>query len=417
MPAYPKDLFRALGPGIVYAAAAVGISHLVQSTRAGAVYGLSMALAMLVIFVIKYPALRIGSDYAAITGRHLIHDYQRQGRWVVYVVAAVTVVTMIFVMASLALVTAGLLRAMTGTAWPDTAVAAVLLVLSSFTLVMGHYRLLEVISKVLVPMFTICILVAFCILTWQLDWRSAGGLVPAADIRSVLFVVLLAGFMPTPLDGSILQSLWTCAKSGQMSTVPDRRAVRMDFNIGYVLSMVLAYCFLVMGASVFYQSGTALEGNAGLFAGQVISLFTTAIGSWAFPLVAFAAFTVMFSTMLTILDGYPRMLTVSVRQLRGESQSGGEDRLFTMLVILNCIASVAVMLLLMKSFQAFIDFTSALVFITGPLFAFLNHRAILGDAIPGEMKPGRLFRAWSMAGIVILAVVAFAYLYIVVFFD
>ena len=37
-----RTFLQALGPGIVFAAAAVGVSHIVQSTRAGAVYGLAL---------------------------------------------------------------------------------------------------------------------------------------------------------------------------------------------------------------------------------------------------------------------------------------------------------------------------------------------------------------------------------------
>jgi len=40
----PKTSFRkAFGPGLMWAAAAIGISHLVQSTRAGAMAGFGLA--------------------------------------------------------------------------------------------------------------------------------------------------------------------------------------------------------------------------------------------------------------------------------------------------------------------------------------------------------------------------------------
>ena len=37
-----SGLLQALGPGIMYAGAAIGVSHLVQSTRAGAGYGFAL---------------------------------------------------------------------------------------------------------------------------------------------------------------------------------------------------------------------------------------------------------------------------------------------------------------------------------------------------------------------------------------
>ena len=33
------NLWKAIGPGLIWAGAAIGVSHLVQSTRAGADYG------------------------------------------------------------------------------------------------------------------------------------------------------------------------------------------------------------------------------------------------------------------------------------------------------------------------------------------------------------------------------------------
>ena len=47
--------FKKLGPGIMFAGAAIGVSHLVQSTRAGADFGFGLIWALLLINLIKYP--------------------------------------------------------------------------------------------------------------------------------------------------------------------------------------------------------------------------------------------------------------------------------------------------------------------------------------------------------------------------
>ena len=51
-----------LGPGMLLAAAAVGTSHLVQSTRAGATYGLTFAGLIVVVCVLKYPVFRFAAE-------------------------------------------------------------------------------------------------------------------------------------------------------------------------------------------------------------------------------------------------------------------------------------------------------------------------------------------------------------------
>jgi Mn2+/Fe2+ NRAMP family transporter len=48
-----NSFWAVLGPGILYTAAAVGVSHLVYAIRAGAVYGLAMIPFILFFCMIK----------------------------------------------------------------------------------------------------------------------------------------------------------------------------------------------------------------------------------------------------------------------------------------------------------------------------------------------------------------------------
>lgn len=50
-----KGILSTLGPGILFAGAAIGGSHLVQSTRAGANYGFNLAGLVVLILILKYP--------------------------------------------------------------------------------------------------------------------------------------------------------------------------------------------------------------------------------------------------------------------------------------------------------------------------------------------------------------------------
>lgn len=75
---------RALGPGLLMAGAAVGTSHLVQSTRAGADFGFQLVVLVLLINALKYPFFEYGHRYAAATGENLLDGYLRMGRGFVY---------------------------------------------------------------------------------------------------------------------------------------------------------------------------------------------------------------------------------------------------------------------------------------------------------------------------------------------
>jgi len=67
-----KGLLSTLGPGILFAGAAIGGSHLVQSTRAGANYGFTLMGLVALTLVLKYPFFQYSHRYAACTGKSLV---------------------------------------------------------------------------------------------------------------------------------------------------------------------------------------------------------------------------------------------------------------------------------------------------------------------------------------------------------
>ncbi|MFT5321389.1 MAG: Mn2+/Fe2+ NRAMP family transporter, partial [Pseudohongiellaceae bacterium] len=71
------------GPGLLYAALAVGVSHLVSSPTAGATYGLIMVAYAVLVCLVKYPTFLFGATYAAATGETLVDGYAKMGKVVV----------------------------------------------------------------------------------------------------------------------------------------------------------------------------------------------------------------------------------------------------------------------------------------------------------------------------------------------
>ena len=53
------NFLKKLGPGILFAGAAIGVSHLVQSTKAGADFGFGLVWALLLVNLFKFPVLSI----------------------------------------------------------------------------------------------------------------------------------------------------------------------------------------------------------------------------------------------------------------------------------------------------------------------------------------------------------------------
>ena len=105
---------KALGPGLLWAGAAIGVSHLVQGTRAGASYGYALVWVVIVANVFKYTAFEFGPRYAAAMGESLLEGYQRVGRWALFLFLVVTIGTMWTIQAAVTVVTAGLASKLTG---------------------------------------------------------------------------------------------------------------------------------------------------------------------------------------------------------------------------------------------------------------------------------------------------------------
>ena len=71
---------RKLGPGLLFAGAAIGVSHLVQSTRAGADFGWGLIWALVLVNLFKYPFFQFGPRYALATGESLLDGYKKLGK-------------------------------------------------------------------------------------------------------------------------------------------------------------------------------------------------------------------------------------------------------------------------------------------------------------------------------------------------
>ena len=255
----------------------------------------------------------------------------------------------------------------------------------------------------------------------KIPWGSVPWLPDPAvftDLRSVAFMVALVGWMPSAFDISIWHSLWTLARREQTGHAPLVKESVLDFNVGYVGTVLLALCFVLLGAGVMYGSGEAFDDRAAVFAQQVISLYTKNLGEWAAPLIGLAAGTVMFSTTLTVADGFPRALSGLAARFRGpetpgEATTRGSVYWASLLVLgAGSIAIIGYALRGGAAFKALVDLATSLSFLTAPALAWLNHRAIHASEVPVQHRPSRALSAWSVSGIVFSSVFAAYYLWI-----
>lgn len=408
-----KTFWKALGPGLLWAGAAIGVSHLVQSTRAGAEFGFSLLIVLLAANFFKYPTFQFGPRYAAATGTSMLEGYRRQGKWALILYAVLTLGTMFTVQGVVTLVTGALLAAllhwtepMAGF-YPTVWLSALLTIVCAALLMVGRYKWLDKIVKVVVLVLTLTTLAATALALPSINW-SRMQFLPSADFltdrRKILFMVAFVGWMPSAFDISIWHSLWTLARRRETGYAPQVRESLIDFNVGYLGTSLLALCFLILGASVMYNSGTKFSDNPAAFAGQVIHLFTAHLGSWSKPIIATAAFTVMFSTTLTVVDGFPRAIAALIARFRepevpNQPTAGSLKVYWTVLLILAIGSNMVTWHAVGggKAFKSLVDLATSLSFLTAPALAWLNHRAMQGKEVtgPGRLSPLMVAFSWS----------------------
>jgi Mn2+/Fe2+ NRAMP family transporter len=420
-----RTFFKALGPGLLWAGAAIGVSHLVQSTRAGASFGFTLLALVLVANIFKYPAFSFGPRYAAATGTSLVEGYRRRGRWALVLYAILTAGTMFTVQAAVTVVTGALGTAALGWTEPVLGLSPVLCfsflltLLCAVLLAVGHYRWLDKIVKVVVIVLTLSTVTATALVLPKIPWGEMT-LLPSVDLfrdtRTLLFVVALVGWMPSAFDISIWHSLWTLARRRETRHAPSLRESLLDFKVGYFGTALLALCFLTLGAGVMYRSGESFAASPIAFATQVVRLYTRNLGAWSEPLIGVAAFTVMFSTTLTVVDGFPRAIGFLEARFR-EAETADQPSRFSGRVYWGALAVLAAGALTIiwiggNALKPLIDLATTLSFLTAPALAILNHRAILGEEVPPEHRPGRGMVAYSWAGILFSTLFAAYYLYV-----
>lgn len=401
---------QALGPGLLWAATAIGVSHLVQSTRAGARYGFALAGIVVAVNLLKYPFFEAGPRYAVATGKSLIEGYVAQGRWAVAVYLVVTLGTMFTVLAAVTLVTGGLAQALFGGGLSVVGWSALLLAVSAGVLVVGRFPLLDGVIKVIIVVLAISTLSAFA-----MAWRGSSGLSPSPplvlDGPGLAFLVALLGWMPTGIDAAAWHSLWTLERARQTGHRPSWREARFDFGLGYFGTMAIALAFLSLGALVMRPSGQALAPSAGGFAEQLVDIYAATLGAWSRPVILVAAFTTMFSTTLAVSDGFPRVLArlrAATSPHRRQGEGSGGSYWFALMVLM--LGALILILYLQRRFTMLIDLATTLSFLTAPLIGYLNLRAVTGPEVPAAMRPPGWWRVLAWSGLLLLGALGLVFL-------
>jgi len=396
------------------AGAAVGVSHLVQSTRAGAYYGLDLIWIIVLANLLKYPFFEFGTRYANVTGNSLIYGYLQVGKWAINIFSAVTIISMFAILGAVTMVTAGIAIYLFDSTLTISQVSALILGTTMMILMVGRYNLLDRLIKVVV------IILAVTTIITVVSAFSAENLVNARGSRhfdwnfreDLIFLIAFVGWMPAPLDLTVWQSLWTVAKQKQLKIKPGFKDAMFDFKTGYLSTLILAVCFLLLGALIMHGSGEDISHKGSEFASQLISMYTKSIGNWSHYIIGIAALTTMYSTTLTCIDAYPRVLGPLTEYYLPDLESRIRDMriVYWFWIIIVVTGTMILMRFFAGSMKVMVDFATTLSFLMAPLLAALNYRVVTDKHLPEWGRPRTGLRIYAWIGIIFLGVFTIFYL-------
>tara|TARA_B100000212_G_scaffold83976_1_gene60912 strand:+ start:34968 stop:36200 length:1233 start_codon:yes stop_codon:yes gene_type:complete len=391
------SFFNALGPSILWASAAIGVSHIVQSTRAGANFGYLMIIVVLLANFLKYPFFEFSTRYTVVKNETVLDGYKKIGNWAIYLFSALTILTMFTIQAGVTRVTAAIMKNGLSLDFNHIICSILILILCSLIILFIRRNFFDSFVKALVMILIISTLISL-FLTFDINNKVENFVEPQLlSYLGISFLIALIGWMPSPLDLSAWSSIWIIdkRKSGSEVSLKDNS---FDFNFSYIWTSILACAFVILGANVFYGSGVDFASSSSKFVNQLVKLYGS-LGSWAESIILITAFSTMFSTTLTCLDAFPKVLKKCFELILPNFK---KSEFFYMTFVI--FGTILTLLFLGQQMRFLIDLATILSFLTAPFIAVLNFKLIYNKDFPNKYLPSSFFKYLAISGIFFLIV-------------
>ena len=392
-----NKLLKKLGPGLLFAGAAIGVSHLVQSTRAGADFGMGLLWALILVNIFKYPFFQYGPRYATATGESLLDGYYKLGKGILIAYAIITLATMFTIQTAVTIVTAGLATSLTNGIFSTEIWTIIIILICSVTLFFGKYKLLDRLIK-----YVIILLAISTILATVMAFNNNTNEIILSQFlpeitAEIAFLIAFMGWMPAPLDVSVWHSLWSLEKQKTNKNFTYKSSL-FDFNVGYIGTVILGIAFMSLGYLVMFGGDTSFSSSASLFSNQLIEMYTSSLGEWSYYIIGIAAFTTMLSTSITTLDASPRSMSRTIKLLINRDFKHGY--LFWLVVL--SVGTIFIFFLFSSKMGLLVKIATILSFLTAPFYAIINYILISSEHTPKEYRPSTKLHILSILGIAFL---------------
>ena len=388
---------KKLGPGLLFAGSAVGVSHLVQTTKAGANFGFGLIWALVLINIIKFPFFEFGPRYAAATGENLLEGYKKLGKVFLKVYLVLSFATMFTIQAAVTIVTAGIASSLFKNSLNIQSWTLIILFFCLLILIFGKFKFLDKFMKIIIIILSFSTIIAVVNAFFNLDYDTNWTQVFPSSNQDIIFLIAFMGWMPAPLDVSIWQSIWVIEKQKSSSDFK-KNSIMQDFNIGYIGTFLLAIGFLFLGSLVMFGTDTKLSNNGSIFSLQLIQMYSKNLGDWSYFLIGIAAFTTMFSTTLTTLDASPRVMNKSIELISEKKIKNG----YNYWIIILISGTIFIFFFYLSEMGSLIKIATILSFVTAPIYAIMNYLLIFSKHTPKNFKPSIFMNILSIIGILFL---------------
>ena len=392
-------LKKTLGPGILFASTAIGVSHLVQSTRAGAKYGFGLLIFIIIANLFKYPFFEFASRYSNVKKVSIIEGYKTLSIWILWSYLIITILSMFFITSAVGAVTAGFLQNLFNTENLKIYNHIILFSICGSILIFGQYKSLDSIIKLIGFTLLVTTIISFILILFKGPIES--NLFPKITYNdsNILFIIALMGWMPTAVDLSSWNSLWTLERMKLSNYSPKLSETVFEFNLGYISSAVLSICFITLGAYLMYGSGSEFSNNSALFANQVIQLYTASIGSWSYYIIAISSFSIMFGTCIAVFDGYARSASESIRLVQQKRIE--DNKVYKIIIGLLVFGSTLIIYLFGSKLKQLVDLATTISFLIAPFVAIANYTLVTKN-FDKRAQPKRWLQILAITGIVYL---------------
>ncbi|MDO5640151.1 MAG: divalent metal cation transporter [Neisseria sp.] len=395
---------KRFGPGIIMASSCVGGSHIIASTQAGAYYGYQLALLIVLVNVLKYPFFRFAFDYSALENKSVLQGYAEKGRGYLWLFLAFNLFATVVNVAGGTLLSAVLLAMLLPAGIALNILNIIVLVSFLLILFFRQYQRLDKVSKAIMLALSAITLIALLMALQQPATVPAPGFVAPSpwQLAAIPFLIALMGWMPAPMELSVASSLWVLEKN-RLNPGYSRQRL-LDFNSGYLVTIVLALMFMALGALVQY--GKPIEPlSGGRFIHQFVEMYALSIGEWTRWFMALVAFICIYGTTIVAVDGYSRCNREAVALLRQEAHSDAvQEKSLRYWMLFTTLAAFVVIQFFSNAIGKMVPFAMTASFVSAPVFAWLNFSLVRHQ---GGRKTWLYWLAWG--GLVYLAAMVAVY--------